>query len=82
MRGSINFSMPGEIRINESNFEKLVPITVLNFKGNCNLCKTPLDFGTETRILPCEDPFHGKCIHNYMIKQINRICPVCNRNYS
>jgi hypothetical protein len=82
------FAKPGEIRINESNFEQLVPVESLDSKRTCvgksvcGSCKRQFSTEIETRLLPCGDAFHGPCIRKYMIEENNRICLVCNRNYS
>jgi Ring finger domain len=82
------FAKPGEIRINESNFEQFVPVQSLDSKRTCagkslcGLCKGQLNTEIETRLLPCGDAFHGQCIRKYMVEENNRICLVCNRNYS
>jgi Ring finger domain len=84
----VYFAKPGEIRINESNFDELVPVIKLNsdviYNGNfvCGLCKGQFYPEVEIRLLKCRDLFHGQCIRDYMIKDSNRICPVCNQNYS
>jgi hypothetical protein len=49
---------PGEIRINEDNFDKYVPVKTLNSgQSRCGLCKDLFNPEIETRILECGDLF-------------------------
>jgi Ring finger domain len=74
--------------MDESNFENLVTFISPDDQGMyvgqsmCLLCAAQFTSETDVRILPCNHPFHKKCILEYIIRGTNKICPMCNQKYS
>jgi len=47
-------------------------------KTECSICIDSVDTGTEVTVLPCNHPFHSKCIRRWLEEHIT--CPCCRRS--
>ena len=75
------------IHIDPYNFGNLVPLVDLNASGGsfgeffCKICKLCFKLDVDTRVLPCEHAFHGKCIYDFLVLQNQKYCPICKESY-
>ena len=76
------------IQINPYTFMNEVRLVTLDSNNRylgqevCLYCSQRFTQEVETRILPCQHAFHGKCAYDAIAIGNNKYCPMCKTQYS